>query len=402
MKNKINMNNKKLNIVFISPGQYPNGGAASNRHMDYAKGLVELGNQVSFILINPQKDKAFHSLSGKVKFLNINSLVNNKKEFIINKFKNKYTKECVKSLKKINLDKKINVVILLDTNVRNLKSLINAAKKLKIKVFHERTEYPFIVEKKGILGKIHNKIYELYILPKFDGIYVISKALKKYINIVTKNNCPVKIINMMVDPSRFNEIASKNKDENPYIAYCGTMDGDKDGVGILIMAFGKAKELYPTLSNVNLKLIGDVSNIKLFNKLKQTAKESNCLDSIIFTGKVKRDEIPTLLSNAKTLALARPSNKQAEGGFPTKLGEYLATGNPVIITRVGEIQNFLIDKENAFISKPNDVYNFAEKIGEVFNEYPKAEKVGQNGRMLINTVFNYKVQAKYLQEFISE
>ena len=389
------MNDKKLNIVFISSGQYPNGGAASNRHMDYAKGLIELGNEVSFILISPQKDKAFHSLSGKVNFLNINSLVNNKKELIINKLNNKYVGECIKSLKKLNLEKKINVVILLDTAVWRLKPLINTTKKLKIKVFHERTEYPFIVEKKGIIGKIHNKVYELYILPKFDGIYVISKALKKYIITITKNKCPVKIINMMVDPSRFNEITTTNVVGKPYIAYCGTMGGDKDGVNILIEAFGKAKELYPALSNVNLKLIGDVSNVNLFNKLKQTAKD--CLDSVIFKGKVKRDEIPSLLLNAKTLALARPSNKQSEGGFPTKLGEYLATGNPVIITRVGEVENFLIDNENAFISSPNNSQNFAEKIGEVFNDYSKAKKIGQNGKLLIN-----KVQAKYLEDFINE
>ena len=48
------------------------------------------------------------------------------------------------------------------------------------------------------------------------------------------------------------------------------------------------------------------------------------------------------------LVLARPDNIQAKGGFPTKLGEYLATGNPVVVTKVGEIPNYLIDGVNAF------------------------------------------------------
>ena len=53
------------------------------------------------------------------------------------------------------------------------------------------------------------------------------------------------------------------------------------------------------------------------------------------------------------MALARPTNKQAEGGFPTKLGEYLATGNTVVVTNVGEIGEFLHDKVNAFVSDPD-------------------------------------------------
>jgi glycosyltransferase involved in cell wall biosynthesis len=58
---------------------------------------------------------------------------------------------------------------------------------------------------------------------------------------------------------------------------------------------------------------------------------------IQWKGEVPRDQIPAILQHASLLVLPRPESKQAQGGFPTKLGEYLATGNPVCSTRVGEI-----------------------------------------------------------------
>ena len=87
-------------------------------------------------------------------------------------------------------------------------------------------------------------------------------------------------------------------------------------------------------------------------------------NKVIITGSVKRNEIPALLCNSDILALARPDNKQAEGGFPTKLGEYLATGNLVVVTNVGEIGLFLEDRKNAFISEPGSPEKFSEKLRE--------------------------------------
>ena len=50
-----------------------------------------------------------------------------------------------------------------------------------------------------------------------------------------------------------------------------------------------------------------------------------------FTGRTSPEVMPQILTDASILALARPNNVQSQNGFPTKLGEYLATGNPVAI-----------------------------------------------------------------------
>jgi len=64
---------------------------------------------------------------------------------------------------------------------------------------------------------------------------------------------------------------------------------------------------------------------------------------------------------AKILALARPKSKVADAGFPSKLTEYLSTGNPVVVTRVGEIPYYLKDNVHAFLTEPDSVNSFAER-----------------------------------------
>ena len=46
-----------MKLIFVSSGQYPDGGAATNRHLAYAKGLKELGHEIEFLLLTEQQWK---------------------------------------------------------------------------------------------------------------------------------------------------------------------------------------------------------------------------------------------------------------------------------------------------------------------------------------------------------
>jgi glycosyltransferase involved in cell wall biosynthesis len=106
------------------------------------------------------------------------------------------------------------------------------------------------------------------------------------------------------------------------------------------------------------------------------------------------------LCQASVLALARPSSLQAEAGFSTKLGEYLATGKPVVITRTGEIENYLKDDESAYLAPPDDMQAFAQRLHHALSHPDQARAVGQNGRVVVTSKFDYRTNALRLQEFI--
>ena len=391
-----------MNVVFISTAQYPNGGAAANRHMAYAKGLLEAGHDVSFVLLSEQKQPYQEYSNDGIKYYCAfpKPPKNNKGKLGILITQVRYISAAKREILKIHKNSKIGALVLLNTYILELIPLIWMAKINSIKVLHERTEYPFVSVRKKMIDRIELYIYTSYVLRKFNGIYVISNSLKIYFDKILDNKIPTKVINMVVDPNRFKTIETETKDIYRYITYCGTINDEKDGVDILVKAFGSALRSNKLASDVKLILIGNYIDEIFKVRLNKIIDDEKCRNNILFTGDVETNKIPGLLNNASALVLARPKSLQAEGGFPTKLGEYLATGKPVIITNVGEINLFLRDGYNAFIAEPGDVNSFAEKIIEVFSDYTKALVIGQQGKALVEKEFNYYHQAVELAHFI--
>jgi len=391
-----------MKIVIISSDKYPDGGASANRHLAYAKGLVESGHSVTFILLSPQPVSEIgwneDGLSFKPAY---------KKNLFSKMARNHSSLVPIPSIKRgkrilleLNSKNAVNVVILLDTHVWMLTPFLKVCKKYSITVIHERTEYPLVTIKRKVFGKVHLWLYKHLILNNLDGIFVINSALKNYFTNLTRQRIPVEVINMIVDPSRFDKPDKGNHYPYRYIAYCGSMGPEKDGTDILINAFCTAVNKLQGYEDLKLMLIGRIPDESVREVLNRAINDCDCTEKVVFSGFIQRQSIPEILNNAMALALARPAGIQAEGGFPTKLGEYLATGKPVIVTNTGEIGHYLKDGYNAFLAEPGSAESFSGKIREVFGDYAKATEIGQNGKKLIYNEFNYLHQANRLIDFI--
>ena len=144
----------------------------------------------------------------------------------------------------------------------------------------------------------------------------------------------------------------------------------------LIHAFSIVHKIIP---DIKLYIVGAIPanlsnehNIKLIQDL-------NLSEYIVLTGMLPADEIPQIMVDAEMLVLDRPDNLQAKFGFPTKLGEYLLSANPVVVTGVGDIPLFLQDKDSALISPPNNPQAFAEKIVWALQNPDESKRIGYNG-----------------------
>ncbi len=255
-----------------------------------------------------------------------------------------------------------------------LKLVVACAKIKGFEVYFELNEHPAILyslfgvkyETEKDLAAIKRKLIGV------NGVLCISAALKELLVRSGLSKECVHVVNMLVDSSRFADI--KKEKAEPYIGYCGAADNKKDGVDQLIKAFGRIAEKNPELK---LHIMGpktvDGQNEQLVNSLKLE-------DRVLFTGVVGYKELPQRLVNASILALDRPQSIQAKYGFPTKLGEYLSTGNPVVVTSVGDIPFFLKDGESAYLAEPDDIAAFADKLDYVLSHPDESERVGKCGR----------------------
>ena len=218
---------------------------------------------------------------------------------------------------------------------------------------------------------------------------MISNALKHFFDTHNKQynkKIPVSILNMVVEPDRYRCSDSSIDSQYKDIVYVGTMYGDKDGVYYLLEAFLKIYQDYP---DSRLILIGDNTRVLQMQRVNNILSKMPYSDRIIFTGQLDRKSVIEKINSAYCLVLARPDNIQAKYGFPTKLGEYLSTGKPVIVTSVGDVPLFLRDGENAYIAKPDDVDAFANKLNECLSDPIKASFIGKKGEELVYREFNY-------------
>lgn len=260
------------------------------------------------------------------------------------------------------------------------------------------SEFPVSIRNKSRVIYLYHTFVENWIFKLFDGFALMTFTLEDYFKPVSKKHAIFEIIPMTVDLNRF---AGQFSTPHPfkYIAYAGSLSNEKDGVDILISAFIRIASKH---QDIDLVIIGDNSESNFYEKLKKLIQKEGAAyqHRIHFTGLIDSSLIPQYLSNASILALARPNSIQAQGGFPTKLGEYLATGNPVIVTSVGEIPTYLKHLKNAILCKPGCIEDFSNQLDWALSNTILLHQIGAAGQKVALEVFNSAVQGKRFSKFL--
>ncbi len=342
--------------------------AATNRIIAYAKGFVDAGLEVLLILGSERKQE-------------LPQLNNVQVVEAVAPHHSGVAREMASSIKK-HYQSGNSIIMVYGTPV-----LCWYLPKSKYKIVYECTEVPFYGRKKTLITRVKEGI-KIYLAKRATGMFVISHSLKHYFE--SKGIKNIAVVNMFVDAERFKNAYQEETKDN-YVGYCGTISPFKDGVDILLKAFTL---FHKTHSDYSLKLIGRFESDEAKHYLLSLVEQLKIKDSVIFTGIVEPERMPSLLGNAKILALARPNNEQAKYGFPTKLGEYLATGKPVVVTNVGEIGRFLKDMCNCRLAKPGDEIDFSEKLEWIADNYEDALRLGAKGRTLTEVEFSSKIQCE--------
>ncbi len=370
-------------VFLITKGYIPST-AGCNRELALAKGLGEQGVKVKFVCSRPSEN--FDKFDGEIKNVEFVYLWDN------SKIKNQQI-NFIRSLCR-----------LFSMIRRGDKILIFWAKLLVlplcwrgVDLYHEMTEHPAVCGK-APRSVLFNRVSKSYMrrLTRLKGLFVITENLKNYFVSHGVRSERISVVNMVVDPSRFENVAERVASEK-YIAYCGAVSVGKDGVDTLIDSFRRVAQ---RVADVKLYIIGGFISERDKDIIYKCVEDFALQDRIVFTGLVDYSRMPELLKGAEALVLARSDNKQATYGFPTKLGEYLLTGKPVVVTRTGEIDHFLEDMTSAFIVEPNNPEALAEKIIWALENPKLSEEIAHRGQRVAMENFNYKIESEKIAKTI--
>ena len=393
-----------MKVGIINIYNFPFGMAATTRILSYSKGLLAQNVDIDIISIVPRKrsldnyplygvcdgGRYYHFCRApKCKIPIVRSFC-----WI---YKNQLAlHRALQFINKANRKVPYDAFILSFDDPFTLKQVVSfLRKKTSAKIVTIADEYPIPIRhylKTSVPSFLLNQYKKVY--RYIDARILMTNNLKEFYNsqILPKKTL---ILSTIVDCSRFNDLTILPQSRD-YLCYMGNMELSKDNVDNIIRAFSIIKDKYINLdlylygapsATTNLYLLNLITNLNLHNR-------------VFLKGKVNSSQVPNILANAKILVASQPNTKRAEGGFPTKLGEYFMTGVPTILTDVGEITEYVQDGLNGFIVPPSNPQEYAIKISYILDNYSEAVSVAQNARTFILNNYTSDIAGKLIVSFI--
>ena len=169
----------------------------------------------------------------------------------------------------------------------------------------------------------------------------------------------------------------------------------KDSISKILHAFARFKR--ETQSTCKLVFTGPQANEKC--RYLPMIQELGIKNSVDLLGLVSPKRVTALQRHAAMTIIYKSDNLQTRNCFPTKLGEMLISGIPVITTTVGDANIYLENGKSAFIIEPDDEDNLVKYIKYILDNPYEAQKIGTEGKTIAQKYFNPIFQGKRLSDF---
>jgi glycosyltransferase involved in cell wall biosynthesis len=123
---------------------------------------------------------------------------------------------------------------------------------------------------------------------------------------------------------------------------------------------------------------------------------------VLFAGYLPRPELLALYQDATALLIPLFDDVRSLARFPTKTGEYLASGRPVVTTGVGEMARAFTDGEDAVVAPAGDPGEYGRRICALLADRESASRIGSAGREYARAHFDYGLHGASLVQAFSE
>lgn len=245
--------------------------------------------------------------------------------------------------------------------------------------------------------KYKSSVYFLKKLNLFaDGVIVISTHIENKI----RNYFPTIPLFFLPVTINSNLFISKKENEgtkNITIFYSGSFN-EKDGLAHLLEALSVIKNNGNRFTFV-LSGKGSPQEMDLFQSI---VTKLDLSDEVDYRGFLSRKDYMDILTNeADILCMTRINSPFANAGFPFKLGEFLATGKPVIASKVGDIEKYL-NRDQAFFVEPGNSNEITNALENIIKDRETANQIGKKGKRAAMTHFDHARYSKSLKIFIEK
>lgn len=179
------------------------------------------------------------------------------------------------------------------------------------------------------------------------------------------------------------------------ILFCGRLV-ERKGVEYLIRAM---PSVIANIPDTSLLVVGEGPEK---SRLMRLAVSLGVRDRITFAGSVSNEDLPKFYAACDVFVLPAIIDVYGDTeGFGIVLVEAMASGKPVIGTRVGGISSWFDENEAyGFLIEQKDQINLSKKIVTLLNDDNMRKEFGRNARRVAESRFSFsKIAEMYLKTF---
>ncbi len=258
-------------------------------------------------------------------------------------------------------------------------------------VLNKVEQYTSTIRNPNVFKRVNAFLLDHYALRLVDGVIPISSFLVDQ----TKQFAPGKPwlkVPILVDRRRFDGIA--RSPECTYLLFAGYLAY----LGIVKFIL-RAFDLCRTEKQAYLYLVVNGSSDEM---AQLHAEVASCRkkEFVRIYSKLTDRELSNLYINAYALLIPLRPTIQDIARFPHKIGEYCASGRPMVTTNVGEVRDYFTNRETAFLVQNYDEREYALALEEVLEDPALADRVGEEAMKLAGRAFHYQAYGEKIREFI--
>lgn len=375
--NNTEMNKKPLKIMILSLAYYPKyvGGAEVA-----IKEITDRIDDIEFHMITLGESRRV----GNVEVYGILGKLN---------FINKMLYPFISFLKLYSLNRKNNYDLIwpMMASYAGFSAMLFKFFNKKSKILLTIQEGENFERRKGIFNFFYRGIFK-----SADYIQVISDFLKTWSREMGAI-CPIEIVPNGVDIKYFSNRISENelsllkdklnKKVNDIFLITTSRLVKKNAVEDIISSL----QFLP--SNIKLLILGDG---ELKEKLNDQVNRMKLNDRVLFLGYIDRKELPKYLQISDIFV--RPSITE---GFGISFIETMASGLPVIATKVGGIVDFIFNNKTGVFCEVNNPKDIANKIQLILNDNNLKNELISNSLKLISEKYDWNTVSSNMRKIFS-
>ncbi len=229
----------------------------------------------------------------------------------------------------------------------------------------------------GILESVKFLSRISYILS--DAIVTLSDSMRADLLAASPKTTNIEVITNCVGNDFFS-VQPKEMSDSFHVMYVGTLSLSND---------------FPTLLRAAKTLLGDklmrftiAGSGELGSEISQLVNDDRITNVNVVGHSINHNEVPNWI--AQSDALIVPLRKGfGDSSFPSKLGEYLASGRPVVCTTDGILSQNLRSNNISLIVEPGDVEGLVDPFSRLKSDHALRLQLATRGRAYAKEHFSF-------------